>query len=117
MGRKILLWIFFCLLSVPTFALRGVGEYSEATNVFEIMDHVSLWHKKLSRVYFNEWSKRFTLSLEDKNYLEQYKDLRQKYHKDIGQGEDLFGEMPIGYDSFSAYFYGTSSQLPARFHR
>jgi hypothetical protein len=98
------------LIAMPfSYARSGVATYSKTTEVFEVMDHVSKWHPSLSKAYFNEWSKRFGLSLEDKSYLGKYADLRRKFHEEIKEGRDIFGRMPVGYDTFSKNFYDSKS--------
>lgn len=106
---KLLVVAIFILMCVSTWSRPGVATYYEATDVFEIMDHVSMWHRDLPKAYRKAWLKKFSLSLEDKSYLSKYKDLRLKYHKEINEGRDIFGTMPIGYDKLSEAFYTSRS--------
>ena len=107
---RFLTGLIFILLCSKSFALKGSAEYSEATDVFEIMDHVSMWHGSLSRSYINEWQKRFPLNLKDKGILAEYKKIRLKHHKVVvSEGTDVFGKMPIGYDRLSKAFYSSKS--------
>jgi hypothetical protein len=105
-----LLICFFISFSV--FA-RGAGEYSEATDVFELMDHVTRWSDTLTPVYRNAWVKKFPLTLEDKSMFSQYAAIRkgeyEKSPQSKGQGSDIFGEFPKGYDAFSEAFYSSKS--------
>lgn len=106
---KLLIVVLMTLCS-PIFALRGVAEYSEATDVFEIMDHVSMWHSDLSRSYFNEWQKRFPLGVKDKGLLAEYKKIRIKHQASFVKVEtDIFGKMPVGFDRLSKPFYSSKS--------
>lgn len=113
MHKKVVILLLSLFLMKNIWSAPNPAYYSEATDVFELMDHMSLWHPSLSRDYIRAWSKRFTLSSEDKNYLSEYKKIRLRYHKSVGEGADLFGEMPIGYDRFSKAFYSSQSVAEA----
>ncbi len=112
-SRWSLFLIFFStLLSAPLCA-RGAGEYSEATDVFELMDHVTRWSNKLTPVYRHAWEKKFPLTLEDKSLFSQYATLRKQFSDKArmarAQADDIFGSYPLGYDPFSDAFYSSKS--------
>ncbi len=108
------LYIILVTLMVcsPLFG-AGVAEYSESTDVFELMDHVTRWDNSLTPIYRDAWVKKFSLTLEDKSQFSQYAAIRKKsYEKSpMGQGDgsDIFGDFPKGYDPFSHAFYSSKS--------
>lgn len=103
----------FSFVSLTSVQARGAGEYSEATDVFELMDHVTRWDNSLTPVYRNAWIKKFPLTLEDKSMFSQYAALRKtefdKSQQAQGLGGDIFGDFPKGYDAFSEAFYSSKS--------
>ncbi|MCF8060842.1 MAG: hypothetical protein K9K67_16175, partial [Bacteriovoracaceae bacterium] len=106
---KLLLALGF---SLPILA-NGVAQYSEATDVFEIMDHVSRWDNSLTPIYRDAWQKKFPITLEDKNQFSMYAAIRKKFHDNSPTGQaqesDIFGDAPIGFDLFSEAFYSSKS--------
>lgn len=91
---------------------KGVGEYSEATDVFEIMDHVTRWDPKLTEVYRKAWEKKYPIDLETKSDFSTYAEIRLKFyekHKEEPIEYDIFGKPDIGYDLFSEAFYSSKS--------
>lgn len=113
MARGTVLRLLFSFIFSLSIFARGAGEYSEATDVFELMDHVSRWSNTLTPVYRNAWVKKFPLTLEDKSMFSQYAAIRkaeyEKSQQAQGLGSDIFGDFPIGYDAFSESFYSSKS--------
>jgi hypothetical protein len=91
----------------------GVAVYSEATDVFELMDNVSKWHPSIDSSYRQEWERKFPLSVQDKAQFIQYAEIRKKFANNSGEAfsteEDVFGSPVIGYDIFSEAFYSRRS--------
>ena len=111
--KKLILLLSF-VISTSLWA-AGPAEYSEAADIFELMDNVSLWHSESRPSYFQAFQEKSELSDNDKAMLQTYKDLRLKYYKSAGLDKeenivnDAFGRMPFGYDIFSASFYKAKS--------
>jgi len=107
--KNILLTFTMFLFTLSSWSAPSPAHYSESTDVFELMDHVSRWRKGLDIDYLKSWQKRFTLSSEDKSFLSEYRKLRVRYQRSLGKGSDLFGEVPVGYDILSNAFYKAQS--------
>lgn len=105
------------LLGYSSFGASGAGEYSEATDVLELMDHVTRWSKSLTPVYRQAWEQKFPLTLEDKSLFSQYADIRKQFSEkarvENGHDQDIFGAYPVGYDGFSEAFYSSKSVAEA----
>jgi hypothetical protein len=100
------------LLSFQKAHARGAAEYSEATDVFEIMDHVTRWDPSLTAAYRTAWEKKFPLDLETKGDFSSYAQIRLDFyekHKEETVENDIFGSGTKGYDSFSDAFYSSKS--------
>gem|GEM_PF-1859432 len=108
---------FFLIILTFSFCLQAkqTATYSEAADVFEIVDHVSQWHPSLSGEYRKAWVKKFPLTLEDKSNFSKYAAIRKKYYAESPLGssgeEDLFGKVVHGFDRFSETFYENRSLL------
>lgn len=119
MKKQKFLGVFFLCFIVTqfTYARRGSGEYSEATDVLELMDHVTRWSKSLTPVYRQAWIEKFPLTLEDKSLFSQYADIRKQFSEkaksENGHEQDIFGAYPVGYDAFSEAFYSSNSVAEA----
>lgn len=108
---QIFLFLILLLNFNSSFA-KGAAEYSEATDVFEIMDHVTRWDPSLTSAYRTAWEKKFPLDLETKSDFANYASLRNSYHnknKEEAVENDIFSSSEKGYDSFSDAFYSSKS--------
>jgi len=86
--------------------------YSEAVDVFEIMDNASMWHESSDSGYYKHFKKKFELSDKDQSLLEEYKKLRLKYYRPVAVSENtgLFNnnfDLPL--TSFANAFYSSKS--------
>mgnify|MGYP006939812023 CR=1 FL=1 len=79
--------------------------YTEAFDVFQIVDHLSGWHENSRKEYYQYFSKSFNMSQSDKMMLETYRRIRSKYHKEYPAANDsLFSEEAISGDVFTRTF-------------
>lgn len=70
--------------------LAMTAHYSEAANVFQILDCTSQWWEDFcgdNGEYRKDWAKRFPITGEDLKYFAQYKRIREKYYRDPDQAE------------------------------
>lgn len=113
---KKIIFSLFLLIQIPLKAKTSVT-YSEAADVFEIMDHVSLWTTKLSPEIRRYWEKKFgAIGGEDENLLERYISIRRKSDRNfanyLSEGSpeiSLFGETGISSVPMSMAFYNSKS--------
>lgn len=107
--------VFLSLIVFLSFSetlAKGAAEYSEATDVFEIMDHVTRWDPALTAAYRTAWEKKFPLDLETKGDFSTYAQIRLDYfekNKEESVENDIFGSGNKGYDAFSDAFYSSKS--------
>ncbi|MFZ3229030.1 MAG: hypothetical protein WA160_02405 [Pseudobdellovibrio sp.] len=90
--RKLLIFTFTIiigLISNKSVASVAVSvEYSEAANVFDLLDNVSNWWEGFCEEEYQKfWSQKFGLTESDKQLFSEYKILREKYYKDPDQAE------------------------------
>jgi len=84
--------------------------YTEAFDVFQIIDHLSGWHVNSRKEYFQYFEKTFKLDHKDKMMLETYRRIRSKYHKDYPASDNsLFSDEAISGDIFSRTFASEES--------
>jgi len=110
--------LFFFLIISSTFG-KGQAEYSEATDVFELIDNVSKWSPKSINIYREVWEKKFPFTLEDKSDFAFYANLREKYRtfwerenpkpKEESKIENVFGKQDVPLDNFSEAFYSSKT--------
>jgi hypothetical protein len=107
------------LLLMSTLSIKAAVSvsYSEAADVFEIMDHVSLWSTHLSPAIRRHWEKKFgPIGGEDLNMINKYIAIRRKsdinyasYIKETSPEISLFGNTGIDKVPFSMAFYNSKS--------
>lgn len=89
--RKLLIFTIIFSLGLTTKAIGSVAvsvEYSEAADVFDILDNVSNWLEGFcEEEYQKYWSQKFGITESDKQLFSEYKTLREKYYKDPDQAE------------------------------
>ncbi len=113
---KVLSLTLFLFLSLKTYSKVTVN-YSEAADVFEIMDHVSLWTEKLPTAIRRHWEKKFgEIGGEDLNLINEYIALRRKsdsnyssYVTEASPTISLFGDKGIASVPLSMAFYSSRS--------
>lgn len=109
-----LLWfLLLTLVNSQILLAKNVAEYSEATDVFELMDHVTNWDATFTTFYRKAWEKKFPITLEDKGNFSRYASIRKAFQQRAGietnNKEDIFGDYMKGYDGFSDAFYSSRS--------
>lgn len=112
MRYQVIFLFFLVSLGFSSAFGRGAAEYSEATDVFEIMDHVTRWDPSLTAAYRTAWEKKFPLDLETKGDFASYAQIRLDFyekHKEEAIELDIFGSSTKGYDAFSDAFYSSKS--------
>lgn len=113
---KVFSLTLFFIISFNSFSKVNVV-YSEAADVFEIMDHVSLWTTKLPTAIRRHWEKKFgEIGGEDLNLINQYIALRRKsdssyssYVEEASPVISLFGDKGITKVPLSMAFYSSKS--------
>ncbi|WP_127717597.1 hypothetical protein [Halobacteriovorax sp. HLS] len=104
---KVLLLLCLCF-SVS--AKERFVSYTEAFDVFEIVDQISAWHPNTRSQYRQYFDKTFTLSMSDKLMLDKYAKVRSKYHTLYPDAENsIFSEEAIANDSLSSSFSSQST--------
>ena len=117
MRKIILILAVFIINSSQLFAAKsfdGKISYSEATDVFVLMDYVSGYRFGEFHEYQNSWKKKFPFTLEDKNMFNRYKEIRAKYEErkelSIDQDKLLFSHVFIPqFDKIADAFYTSKS--------
>jgi hypothetical protein len=88
--------------------------YSEATDVFQLMDHVTGFKLSLP-IYAQVWAKKFPLTVQDRNLFSDYIKLRKRYYqqkefKSFDQSKLLFSHIYVPqFDKFADAFYTSRS--------
>jgi hypothetical protein len=108
-----------CIISLMLFysssvlaSLKLNIEYSEAVDVFEILDGLSNWNEKGNSLYL---TMGINLSDDDQKLVEKYKKIRIKYHKSLLQENEnnLFSSLDKRgadkFDAFSMSFYNSKT--------
>ncbi len=73
--------------------------YTEAFDVFEIVDGISLWKEGVPKGYRDYYEKTFGISNTDKYMIKKYKALREKYHSEYPKSVDsIFTDSKISSD-------------------
>ena len=89
--RRLLCWLIVGVsicFSTPSLAAEGGGitiraAYSDAANLFSLMDNVSGWQEGLTDpAYRAEWKRRFGWSAEDQHWADRYRDYRLRTYVD-----------------------------------
>lgn len=103
--------IFLILILVLPFSVFSKSiMYSEATDVFEIIDQVSRWHPSIPSTMQKMWRSSFEKSEHFENEFEEYAKIRKKYYKEpYPTKNDVFGPTKIANSSFSNAFYHNKS--------
>ena len=102
---KILKIFILLFLSISIQAKKNFVSYTEAFDVFEVVDHLSGWHKNSRVEYFKYFEKTFKINNSDKMMLDSYRRLRAKYHKAYPDAENsIFSEEAIANDTLSSTF-------------
>ncbi|PIK15934.1 hypothetical protein [Halobacteriovorax sp. JY17] len=103
---KVLLKIILCLgLCLNTFSKGSFIDYSEAFDVFQIVDGISNWKEGTPKEYRDYYEKTFQLTSADKDMLEKYKAIRLKYYKEYPKAQNsIFSESTISADILSRTF-------------
>jgi len=107
-----IIYILILLFTSQIFARDQKYLYSESADVFEIMDQLSRWHPAINDVIEKEWKLKFGEHFNNKNYIEDYINLRKKYYKYPIQTTDtktVFSKFSIANNYFSNTFYSSSS--------
>ena len=107
--KKLILLI--TLIFSQTLLARGAVQYSEAADVFEIVDNVSLWHNKVRPEYRKHWERTFGALGNDVTWFNDYAEIRKRYSpQDPNAGvKDIFGTPGIKHSFFANAFYSSSS--------
>ena len=96
---KCLLITFIISVVLPVCAAESYLNYSQSADVFHIINSLSSEIGDREKgVIHNYWIKNFSLSLEDKNHLNNFKTIRSRYIKKKGE-----------FDAFSLAFYRAKS--------
>ena len=104
--------ILILCLTLSTHVLarkKSTFKYSEAVDVFEIVDNLSRWHEKREAAYQKHWMEKLELDSTDKSLLEDWGKIRVKYHKSVNSGGELFPMLSTPADFFSNAFYSSTS--------
>lgn len=97
-------------LTFSVHAKKNFVSYTEAFDVFEIVDHLSGWHKNSRVEYFKYFEKTFKLNRSDKMMLDSYRRLRSKFYKEYPLAENsIFSEEAIANDLISSAFVKEST--------
>jgi hypothetical protein len=110
MKRLILALVLGIFILSPAFAKKNFVSYTEAFDVFEIVDHLSGWHPNSRNEYFKYFESTYKINHADKMMLENYREVRKKYHKEYPSAQDsIFSEEAIANDILSSAFVGQST--------
>lgn len=110
MKKLILALVLGIFILSPAFAKKNFVSYTEAFDVFEIMDHVSGWHPNSRKEYFKYFDKTFKMNHSDRLMLKTYRKIREKYHVVYPNAENsIFSEETISNDVISSAFIGEST--------
>ena len=96
--------LFFLINFSSAASLKIKIDYSESVDVFEIMDHLSMWSDRSLVEYRKYWERNIGFSGEDKILLDEYVRLRKKYEKKqkrFSMERQLFSSSSNSFDSFS----------------
>jgi hypothetical protein len=105
MTSKVIKVFILLSISISTFAKKNFVSYTEAFDVFEIVDQLSGWHDNSRVEYFKYFDKTFKLNRSDKMMLDSYRRVRSTYHKAYPNAENsIFSEEAIPNDSLSNTF-------------
>lgn len=101
-----LITLFICLNIC--FSVNAKGKfivYTEAFDVFEIVDGISQWRAGTPIEYRRYYEETFGLSSADKEILERYKAIREKYHREYPKAENsIFTDSDLSSDIVARTF-------------
>lgn len=110
-GMKKLILIISLLSSFLTYSKGQTLNYTEAADVFEILDQVSAWHPKHQQIYRKEWIRTF--GEDDLPIFKEFGEMRKTYYSLLSNKSSemnlLFGLQRIKNDFFSEAFYSAKS--------
>ena len=110
MIKEVLKFMLVLILSVNISAKGKFIDYSEAFDVFQIVDGVSAWKDGTPKEYRKYYEDTFELSSEDKKMLEKYKSIRLKYYKEYPKAQgSIFSGSAISSDILSRTFASEKS--------
>lgn len=100
----------------------GKFHYSEATDVFVLMDHVSEVRYESFPAYRKIWSRKFKFSSQENEFFRKYLVLRHRYYKpkkfkDLDQDKLLFSHVFVPQFDFIADAFYTSKSVSEAFKK
>ncbi|WP_372654386.1 hypothetical protein [Halobacteriovorax sp.] len=101
-----LVTLFICFSVSFSASARGKFiVYTEAFDVFEIVDGISQWKIGTPIEYREYYENTFGLSNADKEMLKKYKAIREKYHREYPKAENsIFSESELSSDIIARTF-------------
>lgn len=86
---SVILGAIVLTFTAPTHAAVKIQiAYSEAANVFDVMDNVSNWWPGFcEEEYQKYWDNKFPLTQKDRDLFEKYRSIRERYYNDPDQAE------------------------------
>ncbi len=124
--KKVIALLFLLVINsffqVEAKPFDGKLYYSEATDVFNLMDHVSNFRFNKLPIYRQQWERKFPISLEEQNLFKRYIQLRHKYYKSrklegFDQNKLLFTHQFIPQFDFIADCFYTSRSVAEAFKK
>ncbi len=103
--------VLFITISINAKGFDGKIYYSEATDVFTLMDHVSGFRLNALTAYSESWTKKHKITLEEQNLFDEYIKLRTKYYaqkkfENLDQTKLLFSHIFVPqFDLIADAFY------------
>jgi hypothetical protein len=93
-------------------SLSANFSYSEAADVFEIVDQLSQWHPSMHKEYRRAWETKFGVFKED-IHIQKYAYIRNEYYEKAKSKSsplpNIFGERDASFDFISKAFYSSKS--------
>lgn len=120
-SHKYLMLVFLMLISCNIFATPIQVKYSESVDIFNFIDHLSLWDAELPTQYFDFWKKNQATAqttANDQKILKEYAKVRIKYSKNIppsifphGKKEDPIAEIFYYSEGFEEAYSKLAKQI------
>jgi hypothetical protein len=88
--RRCVTFLLVAMLAMPARASAQVSvRYSQAADVFELLDNVSNWWPGYSNAEYRQfWMKQLPLTADDERLLVQYARIRERYFDKTGQSNE-----------------------------
>lgn len=110
MNRYLIKSILCLSICFSSYGAKNFIDYSEAFDVFQIVDGISQWKDGTPKEYRDYYEKTFEISNDDKEMLKLYSGIRTKYHKAYPKAEQsIFSEISISSDIVSRTFASEKS--------